>query len=77
MVSSGNLERRGWVSAARLRSDARGRDGGVREEPAAGVVRWKPKTEVEGTSILPSLTSRLHARDVVSFPLRTSRGRGV
>src|SRR6516165_6387115 len=38
MVSSGNLERRGWVSAARLRVDARGRDGGVRQELAAGVV---------------------------------------
>jgi len=36
-----------------------------------------PKTEVEATSILPSLTARLHARDVVSFPSRTSRGRGV
>jgi len=35
MVSSGNLERRGWVSAARLRVDARGRDGGVRKELAA------------------------------------------
>ena len=30
------------------RGDARGRDGGVREELAAGVVQWKPKTEVEG-----------------------------
>ena len=37
MVSSGNLERRGWVSAARLRVDARGRDGGVRQALAAGV----------------------------------------
>ena len=32
-----------------------GRDDGVREELAAGVVRLKPKTEVEATSILPSL----------------------
>ena len=33
--------------------DARGRDGGVREELAAGVVQLKPTTEVEATSILP------------------------
>ena len=43
---------------------------GVREELAAGIA-------VEATSILPSLNARLHARDVVSFPLRTSHGRGV
>src|SRR5215467_6487722 len=40
---------------ARLPANARGRDGGVREELAAGVVQWKPKTEVEATSILPLL----------------------
>src|SRR5262249_48982442 len=32
---------------------------------------------VEATSILPSLTARLRGRGVLSFPLRTSRGRGV
>src|SRR5262249_29718905 len=37
---------------------ARGRDGGVREELAAGVVQWTPKTEVEATSILPSLNGK-------------------
>ena len=40
---------------ARLRADARGSDGGVREELAAGVVQLKPETEVEATSILLSL----------------------
>jgi hypothetical protein len=34
--------------------DARGRDGGVREELAAGVVQLKPGTEVKVASILPS-----------------------
>jgi hypothetical protein len=38
--------------------DARGRDGGVREELAAGVVQLKPKTDVEATSILPSLNGK-------------------
>jgi hypothetical protein len=32
---------------ARLRADARGRDGGIREELAAGAVQLKPTTEVE------------------------------
>ena len=36
---------------ARLRGDARGRDGGVREELAA--VQLKPTTEAEATGILP------------------------
>ena len=35
--------------------DARRRGGGVRQELAAGVVQFKPTTEVEATSILPSL----------------------
>jgi len=39
-----------------LRSDDRGRDGGVREELATGAVQLKPKTEVEATSILPPRT---------------------
>src|SRR5215831_1064116 len=43
---------------ALLQGEARGRDGGVREELAAGVVQWKPKTEVEATSILPSLNGK-------------------
>ena len=38
--------------------DARGGDGGVRQELAAGVVQLKPKTEVEATSILPSLNGK-------------------
>ena len=38
---------------ARLRRDARGRDGGVLEELAAGVVQLKPTTGLEATSILP------------------------
>ena len=38
--------------------DARGRDGGVRQELAAGIVQFKPKTEVEATSILPSLNGK-------------------
>jgi len=40
-------------SDARLRGDARGRDGGIREELAAGIAQLKPETEVEATSILP------------------------
>jgi len=36
----------------------RTREGGVREELAAGVVRWTPKIEVEATSILPSLNGK-------------------
>src|SRR5215469_16162845 len=43
---------------ARRRADARGRDGGVRQDLAAGVVQWTPKTEVEATSILPSLNGK-------------------
>ena len=43
---------------SRPRADARGRDGGVREELAAGVVQRKPKTEIEVTSILPSLNGK-------------------
>src|SRR5262249_36495220 len=35
--------------------DARRRGGGVRQGLAAGVVQFKPTTEVEATSILPSL----------------------
>jgi len=42
------------LADARLRGDARSRDGGVREELAAGVAQLKPETEVEATSILPS-----------------------
>jgi hypothetical protein len=37
-------------------SDARGRDGGVREELAVGVV--EPATEVETNGILPSLDGK-------------------
>jgi hypothetical protein len=33
-------------------------DGGIRQVLAAGVVQWKPKTEVEATSILPSLNGK-------------------
>ena len=43
---------------SRLRADARGRDGGVRQVTAARVVQLKPKTEVEATSILPSLNGK-------------------
>ena len=39
---------------ARLRADARGRDGGVRQDLAAGVAQLRPTTEVEATSILPT-----------------------
>jgi hypothetical protein len=53
------------ASATRMRcarmsaSDAsRGRDGGVREELAAGIVQLKPTTEVETTGILPSLNGK-------------------
>ena len=38
---------------ARVRGNARGRDGGIREELAAGLVQLKPTTEVEATRILP------------------------
>ena len=58
---------------------ARGRDGGVREELAVGVVQFKPTTEVKATSILPSLNGKTarSRHGMVSFPSRTSRGRGV
>src|SRR5262245_27675258 len=46
---------RGPHTDARLRADARGRDGGVRQELAAAVSAVEAKTEVETTSILPSL----------------------
>ena len=49
---------RGPYADTRLRGDARGRDGSVRQELAAGVVQWKPKTEVEATSNLPSLNGK-------------------
>src|SRR6516162_9493662 len=52
-VDAGLWLSRGPDANARLRADARGRDGGVREELAAGVVQLKPTTEVEATSILP------------------------
>jgi len=35
---------------ARLRGDARGRDGGVRQELTAGVEQLNPTTEAEATS---------------------------
>ena len=36
-------------------------NGGVRQELTAGVVQWKPKTEIEATGVLPPLkTARLH-----------------
>ena len=38
---------RGLHADARLISDARGRDGRVRKEMAAGVLQLKSKTEVE------------------------------
>ena len=49
---------RGPHAEARLRGDARGRHGGVRQVTAARVVQLKPKTEVEATSILPSLNGK-------------------
>ena len=49
---------RGPHADARLRGDARGGDGSVRDELEAGVVQWKPKNEVEATSILPSLNGK-------------------
>ena len=61
----------------RLRADTRGRDDGVRQELAAGVVQLKPKTEVEATSILPSLnrkTARL-LRAIVPFTHLAREGR--
>ena len=45
---------------ARLLADARGRDGGVREGLGAEVVQLKPTTEVEATSIVPSLNVKTH-----------------
>src|SRR5215475_13307752 len=62
---------------ARLRVDARGRDGGVREELAAGVVQLKPETEVEATSILPSLNVKTARswRGIVPFTHLAREGR--
>ena len=55
-----------------------GCDGGLRQELAAGVVQLKPKTEVEATSILPSLNGKTARswRGIVSFTA-PSHGRGV
>ena len=59
------------------RGDPRGRDGGVREELATGVVQLKPKTEVEVTSILPSLDVKTaHSwRGIVPFTHLAREGR--
>ena len=43
---------------ARRWQRAGGHASGVRQELAAGVVQWTPKTEVEATSILPSLNGK-------------------
>jgi hypothetical protein len=61
----------------RLRADARGCHGGVRQELAAGVVQWKPKTEVEATSILPSLNVKTarSCRGIVAFTHLAREGR--
>src|SRR5215471_18632546 len=52
-----------------LQGEARGRDGGVRQELAAGAVQWKPRTEVEATSILLSLNVKTVRswRGIVAF----------
>jgi len=61
---------------ARLRADARGRDGGVRQWLAAGVVEADLPG---GRNQHPPLLKRQDCmpRGVVSLPLRTSHGRGV
>src|SRR5262245_23869756 len=50
---------------------------GVREELAAGVVQWKPKTEVEATSILPSLNGKTarSRRGILPFTHLAREGR--
>src|SRR5215831_8829631 len=66
---------RGPHTDARLRRDAPGRHG--REELAAGVVQWKPKTEVEATSILPFLNGKTARswRGIVPFTHLAREGR--
>ena len=59
------------MSRRKLRGDARGRDGGVRQVTAARVVQLKPKTEVEATSILPSLNGKTARSWRGTVPLRT------
>ena len=56
---------------------ARGRDGGVREELAVGVVQFKPTTEVKATSILPSLNGKTSRswRGIVPFTHLAREGR--
>src|SRR6516164_5988086 len=44
-------ERQANGARADARIDARGRDGGVREELAVGVVPWKPTTEGESNQL--------------------------
>ena len=52
--------------------------GSVREELAAGVVQRKPTTEVESNQYSSLLERQdLQAYGVISFPPRTSHGRGV
>jgi len=61
---------------ARLRADARGRDGGVRQELAAAVNAVEAKTELETTSILPSKVKTARSwRGIVSFTHLAREGR--
>src|SRR5262245_53793107 len=66
-----------FMASVCCKRDARGRDGGVREESAAGVVQRTPKTEVEATSILPSLNGKTARswRDILPFTHLAREGR--
>src|SRR5262249_38443544 len=67
---------RGPHTDARLRADARGRDGGVRQELAAAVSAVEAKTEVETTSILPSKVKTARSwRGIFPFPPPARGGR--
>ena len=62
---------------ARRWQRAGGHASGVRQELAAGVVQWTPKTEVEATSILPSLNGKTARswRGIVPFTHLAREGR--
>src|SRR5262249_25479237 len=67
---------RGPHTDARLRADARGRDGGVRQELAAAVSAVEAKTEVETTSILPSKMKTARSwRGIFAFTHLAREGR--
>src|SRR5262249_56245981 len=61
---------------ARLCGDARGRDGGVREELAAGVVQWKPRLRSKQPASCPlNVKTAPSWRGIVPFTHLAREGR--